>query len=207
MSSDIVIRREGPTDFRETETLVREAFWNVYRPGCLEHFVVHELRRSPDFCAGLDLVMVRGGKLIGQVMFMWNRLQISGRTDLPVLTLGPICIHPSFQHSGFGLRLLQHALGEAAKTEAAGVFLEGSIGFYGKAGFVTASTLGIHYMDEPAEDPVPYFLAKVLRPELFKNLDARYRVPPAYLVDVGLAEEFDRGFPPKEKLRLPGQLF
>ena len=88
------------------------------------------------------------------------------------------------------------------------MFLEGNIGFYGKAGFVAASTLGIHYMDEPAEDPVPYFLAKTLRPELFTpGLDARYRVPSVYLVDERQAEDFDRQFPPKTKLRLPGQLF
>ena len=107
-----------------------------------------------------------------------------------MLTLGPICIRPGSQHRGYGLRLLEHVLAEAAKTGAAGVFLEGNIGFYGKAGFVTASTLGIRYMDEPPEDPVPYFLAKVLRPELFgADFRARYRVPPVYFVDEKQAEE------------------
>ena len=208
MNTEITIRQERPEDFRETEALVREAFWNVYRPGCLEHFVAHELRKSPDFCPELDLVLVCGGQLTGQVMLVRNRLELPDGTLLPVLTLGPICIRPGSQHRGYGLRLLEHVLAEAAKTGAAGVFLEGNIGFYGKAGFVTASTLGIRYMDEPPEDPVPYFLAKVLRPELFgADFRARYRVPPVYFVDEKQAEDFDRQFPPKKKLRLPGQLF
>lgn len=208
METEITIRQETPADFRETESLVREAFWNVYRPGCLEHFVVHELRNSPDFCPELDLVLVCGGQLAGQVMLLRNRLALSDGTEVPVLTLGPICIRPQFQHRGYGLRLLNHVLAEAGKTGAAGVFLEGNIGFYGKAGFVVASTLGIGYMDEPPEDPVPYFLAKVLRPEVFTaGFRARYRVPQVYFVEEKQAEEFDRQFPPKEKLRLPGQLF
>ena len=84
--------------------------------------------------------------------------------------------------------------------------MEGNIDFYGKSGFVVASTLGVHYMDEPSDDPVPYFLGKMLKPKYFIGMDTRYRVPQGYLVDEKQAEEFDRQFPPKERLKLPGQL-
>lgn len=33
----ITIRPETGDDYRAVENLTREAFWNVYRPGCLEH--------------------------------------------------------------------------------------------------------------------------------------------------------------------------
>ena len=202
----LMIRQEAPGDYRTTENLVREAFWNVYRPGCLEHFVIHEFRRRPEFCPELDLLMFLGDELIGQIMFVKNTLHTTAGADIPILTLGPLCVRPDHQRQGHGKRLLDHALALAAKTGAAGVFLEGNIGFYGKSGFVVASTLNIRYMDEPADDPVPYFLCHVLDAEALHGIEARYRVPEGYLVDEALAEAFDRQFPPKERLRLPGQL-
>ena len=43
------IRQEQPSDYREVENLTREAFWNIYRPGCTEHFVLNRFRENPDF--------------------------------------------------------------------------------------------------------------------------------------------------------------
>ncbi len=204
---DFIIRQEKNSDYRQTENLIREAFWNVYRPGCLEHFVMHTFRARPEFVQELNFVMESDGVLIGQVMFVWNALPDCDGRQLPVLTLGPICILPEYQRKGYGKLLLDYALEEAAKTDAVGVFLEGNIDFYGKSGFVIASSLGIRYMDEPAEDDVPYFLCRVLRPECRQLTGARYRVPQGYFVNEVAAAEFDKSFPPKERLRLPGQLF
>lgn len=206
MEKKILIRKETPEDYRATENLVRESFWNVYRPGCLEHFVVHGFRERPEYCPELALLMFSGGELIGQSMFVKNVLRTAAAATLPILTLGPICIHPKYQRQGLGKRLLDHAMELAAATDAVGVFMEGNIKFYGKCGFVVASTMNIHYMDEPPSDPVPYFLGKALKPEAFNGIEAWYRIPEGYLVDEKQAEEFDKQFPPKQKLRLPGQL-
>lgn len=201
-----IIRQEEVKDYRETENLVREAFWNVYRPGCLEHFVLHSFRSRQEFARDLDFVMEADGALIGQVMFVRNALGgVDGR-QVPILSLGPIGILPEYQRKGYGKQLLDYALEQASKTDAVGVFLEGNINFYGKSGFVVASSLGIRYMDEPADDVVPYFLCKTLKPECNAQAGARYRVPQGYFVDEAEAAEFDDSFPPKERLRLPGQL-
>ncbi|MBR4415452.1 MAG: N-acetyltransferase [Victivallales bacterium] len=206
MAISVNIRLEEAQDYRLTENLVREAFWNVYRPGALEHFVLHQFRQRPEFCQNLDFVMECDGELIGQVMFVKNALKTQGGEELPILSLGPICIHPKCQRKGYGKQLLDYALTQAEKTDAVGVFMEGNIDFYGKSGFVVASTLGVHYMDEPSDDPVPYFLGKMLKPKYFIDLDTRYHIPQGYLVDEKQAEEFDKQFPPKERLKLPGQL-
>lgn len=207
MNANLIIRQERKEDFHKTEELVREAFWNLYRPGCLEHYVLHTFRESPDFLPELDFVMELDGALIGQVMFVRNLLTAPNGESHPVMHLGPICIHPSLQRRGYGKMLLDFALEKAADTEAVGVFLEGNRNFYGKSGFVMASTLGIHYMDEAETDEVPYFLCKVLKPACNNLAGARYHVPQGYFVDEVKAAEFDRDFPPKEALRLPGQLF
>lgn len=207
MDTNLTIRLERKEDFRQTEELVREAFWNMYRPGCLEHYVLHTLRDSSDFVSELDFVMEKDGVLIGHVMFVHNLLTAPNGESHPVMHLGPICIHPSWQRRGYGKMLLDFALEKAAGTNAVGIFLEGNQAFYGKSGFVMASTLGIHYMDEADTDDVPYFLCRVIKPAC-KNLSgARYHVPQGYFVDEGKAAEFDKEFPPKEALKLPGQLF
>ena len=206
MAISVNIRLEKAQDYRVTENLVREAFWNVYRPGALEHFVLHQFRQQPEFCSNLDFVMECDGEIIGQAMFVKNTLKTQSGDNFPILTLGPICIHPKLQRQGLGKQLLDYAVAQAEQTEAEGIFMEGNINFYGKCGFVVASTLGVHYMDEPSDDPVPYFLGKILKPKHFENLDTRYYIPQGYLVDEKQAEEFDKQFPYKEKLRLPGQL-
>lgn len=70
MKENIIIRLERENEYHEVENLVRESFWNVYRPGCLEHYVLHQLRNDPAFVPELDFVMTLDGQLIGQNMFM-----------------------------------------------------------------------------------------------------------------------------------------
>ena len=69
MENNFIIRREEEKDYRETENLVRESFWNVYRPGCAEHYVLHRMRGCPEFVDELDFVMEKNGKIIGQTVF------------------------------------------------------------------------------------------------------------------------------------------
>ena len=38
---NVIIRREEEKEYRATEELTREAFWNVYKPGADEHYFVH----------------------------------------------------------------------------------------------------------------------------------------------------------------------
>ena len=95
------IRLETCQDYREVENLTREAFWNVYRPGCLEHYVLRQYRTNPDFIPALDLVMEEDNRIIGHVMFSKAELTIeeNGKPTgekLPIGTFGPISIHPDF---------------------------------------------------------------------------------------------------------------
>lgn len=206
-SDDIIIRRETPADYDAVEHLTREAFWNVYRPGCTEHYVVHVLRKDPAFVPELDLVMERNGQLVGHVMYMRAKIAADDGRELPVMTFGPISIHPDFQRRGLGKRLLDESMERAKELGAGALCIEGNIAFYGKSGFVVAGTRGIRYHGEPEQELVPYFLLKELRPGFLDGVTGVYHTPQGYYVDETKAEDFDRNFPPKEKLKLPGQLF
>ena len=95
--NDYIIRLERNEEYRKTERLVREAFWNVYRPGCLEHYVLNQLRNDPAFVPELDFVMEKDGQLIGQNIFVRANIKADSGSDIPILTMGPICIAPEFK--------------------------------------------------------------------------------------------------------------
>ena len=192
------IRLEQPKDYREVENLTREAFWNVYHPGCTEHYVLNQYRTNPDFIPGLDLVMIEDDKIIGHVMFSKAEIILDDGTNFPSWTFGPISIQPDYKRKGYGLKLLLYAL-EKARTMGIGLLqMEGNIEFYRHAGFDLASKLN--------------FLAQELIPGWLKNngiAEATYCPPKGYFVadeNPEAFEGYEATFPQKEKLRLPGQL-
>ena len=206
-TTDCIIRLEKESEHRQVEALVREAFWNVFRPGASEHYVLHVLRDDPAFVKELDFVLERDGEIIGQNMFMRTVIDADDGRVIDVLTMGPICIAPAFKRQGYGKRLLDHSLERAAALGYGAVLFEGSIAFYGKSGFDYASTFGIRYHDLPEGADASFFLCKELIPGYLDGITGVYRTPQGYYVDDADVEAFDRSFPPKEKLRLPGQIF
>ena len=206
-TNDFMIRSEKKEDFREVENLIREAFWNVYRPGCSEHYVMHLLRDDPAFVRELDFVMERGGTIIGQNIFVKTVIEADDGTVVPVLTMGPICITPALKRKGYGKKLLDYSLKKAAEAGFGAVLFEGNIGFYGKSGFDYAEKFGIRYHDLPADADASFFLCKELIPGYLNGVTGVYQTPQGYYVDDADVEEFDKDFPAKVKLILPGQLF
>ena len=205
--NDYTIRLEKQEDYRETENLVREAFWNVYRPGCSEHYVIHVLRDDPAFVKELDFVMEQDGRLIGQNMFMKTVIEADDGRAISVLTMGPIGITPPLKRKGYGKILLDYSLEKAAELGFGAVLFEGNIGFYGKSGFDYASRFGIRYHDLPEDADSSFFLCRELIPGYLDGITGVYQTPQGYYVDDADVEEFDRAFPHKVKLKLPGQLF
>ena len=205
--NDYVIRLEKLDEHREVENLVREAFWNIYRPGCLEHFVLHQLRNDPDFVPELDFVMEMNGRLIGQNMFMKAAIKADDGRNIPIMAMGPICITPEYQGKCYGKILLDFSLTKAAALGCGALCFEGNIGFYGKSGFSYASSFGIRYHGLPEGADSSFFLCKELIPGYLDAVTGEYAPPQGYFVDESAAAEFDKSFPYKEKLVLPSQIF
>ena len=205
--SDFIIRLEKQEDYGRTENLVRESFWNVYRPGCSEHYVIHMLRDDPAFVKELDFVMEQDGRLIGQNMFMKTVIEADDGRVVPVLTMGPIGITPELKRWGYGKKLLDYSLEKAAEMGFGAVLFEGNIGFYGKSGFDYARKFGIRYHDLPEGADDSFFLCRELIPGYLSGVTGVYQTPRGYYVDDADVAAFDAAFPPREKLKLPGQLF
>jgi len=202
-----IIRLEREEERREVESLVRDAFWNVYRPGCLEHYVLHQLRHDPAFVPELNFVMERNGQLIGQNMFMRSFIRCDDGSTLPIMTMGPICIKAAFQRMGLGKILLDYSLSQAEKLGCGALCFEGNIQFYGKSGFTYASAYGIRYHGLPQDEDASFFLCKELIPGYLHSITGEYAPPEGYFVDEAAALAFDQTFPYREKRVLPGQIF
>lgn len=205
--NDYTIRLEEKKDYPHTEYLVREAFWNVYRPGCLEHYVLHCMRSDPDFIPALSFVLEKDGNIIGQNVFVRAHISSDDGRKIPLAAMGPICIAPPFQRQGWGKLLLDYSLEKAREYGIPALCFEGNIGFYGKSGFVPASRFGIRYHGIPEDMDAPFFLCRELIPGYFTGISGEYTPPTCYFVEESEAEAFDKTFPPKEKRKLPTQIF
>jgi len=128
MKDSMKIRLEKQEEHREVENLVRESFWNVYRPGCLEHYVLNQLRKDPAFIPELDLVMELDGKIIGQNMFMKAEIKADDGRSIPIMTMGPICITPELKCKGYGKILLDASLEKAAGLGYGAICMEETAG-------------------------------------------------------------------------------
>lgn len=204
---NIIIRLETEADYRKTENLTRESFWNVYRPGCMEHYVLHCYRNDPAFVPELDFVMELDGELIGQVIYVRSEIECDDGRKVPIMTFGPIGIAPAYKRQGYGKRLLDDSMEKAKEMGVGALAITGNILFYGKSGFVPAKTKGVRYAEDPDAD---YFLIKELTPDFLRGISGSYRDPEGYSVcekDPEGFARFEATFPPKQKLKLPGQLF
>lgn len=197
MDMDIELRKEEPADYRGTEYVTREAFWNYYSPGCSEHYLLHIMRRSPAFVPGLDIVALHDGRIVGNVVYMKGIVREDDGRETEVLSLGPISVLPEYQRRGIGGRLIGYSRELARGMGFRAVLLCGDPDYYSRQGFVPAERLGIRTADN-------MYAAALQVCELYENalagVNGRYIEDAIYELDEAAVAEFDKGFPAKEKI-------
>lgn len=180
IKNDYTIRPEQKGDYEKTENLVRNSFWNVYRKGCVEHYVLKCLRDDADFVPQLDFVMEKDGEIIGQIIFVKAAIATDGGGVLPVLTFGPVCIHPAYQGKGYGRILVDYGLEKAAELGFGAVFIEGDINFYRHSGLTFAREYGIRYHGLPRGADDSFFLCRELKNGYLQGITGEYSTPQGY---------------------------
>lgn len=199
----IVIRPERPEDYYASELVTKRAFWNHYRPGCDEHYLVHKLRDDPDYLPALTRVAEADGRIVGLIMYTKACLKTE-EAEIPVILFGPLGVDPDWQRQGIGGMLLKDSLQAAREMGHRGVIIFGDPGYYPRFGFRPCSEWGITTADGGNS---PAFMGLALVPGGLDYPGARFFVPPVYEnLSPDEVEAFDKGFPYMEKLRLPGQM-
>lgn len=199
---DYIIRNEKSEDYRIVEELTRKAFWNIYVPGCNEHYLVHVMRKHEDFIPELDYVIEKDKKIIGNIMYTKAKLVSENGREKPILTFGPVCILPEYQRKGFGKKLIEHSLIKAKKLKYEAVVIFGNPSNYAHLGFKSGSRFDIALENEIYPSAM---LAKELIEESLKGEKWIYKDSDVYKIDEKKAEEFDLEFEKLEKKRQGSQ--
>ena len=217
--SDEIIRAEEEKDYDEVENLVRDAFWNVYRPGAYEHYIVHNLRNDSSFIKDLDYVIEKSNEIIGHINYSNGTLNLYKKNRYGVdiklnegskktAILGPIAIDPKYQNQGYGTKLIENTLKLAENMNIPFVFVVGDENYYSRFGFESASKYNLFLEGTDTDEENPFFMIKIIK-DIFKDKDYDKGIffnPEVFNVDEREVDEFDKNFEHKEKKVLEGQL-
>ena len=196
------IRNERELDYQIVEDITRKAFYNVYVPGCMEHYLVHIMRGHEDFIPELDFVIEVDGQIVGNIMYTKSKLTDEGGTEKEIVTFGPVSILPKYQRKGYGKMLIEHSLKRAAELGYEAVVIMGSPANYVGSGFQCCRKYNICVEKEkyPAA-----MLVKELKPGALDGKLWFYSDSPVMNVDEREAQAFDDGLEKMEKKWMPSQ--
>ena len=195
---DILIRNEMEKDYRQVEELTREAFWNLYVPGCNEHYLVHIMRNHPDFISELDFVAIDGDDVIGNIMYSKSYVidKTNSNHKIDTITFGPVSVLPKHQRKGVGSALIKHSIKIASANKYNAIIILGHPHNYCKHGFKSSKDCNI----SDSSGNYPYgLLVLELERGIFKNSKWTYFFSDLYEINQDDAEEFDKQFKPKKK--------
>lgn len=193
---ELIIRKTDKSEFYQTEHLTREAFWNMYKSGCDEHLVLHQIRESGSYIEELDHVAIYEGEIIGHVISTRARVIDKKGNDHEVLCVGPVSVFPSFQNKGIGTKLLNYSISEARNMGYRGMILYGNPGYYHRFGFINAKEYEITTRDLQNFEP---FMALELLENGLDEVNGRFFEDEAFEIKEEHLTEFEKNFPTKEK--------
>lgn len=192
----MVIRNEKSEDYRIVEEMIKEAFWNLSEPGCNEHYLAHQVRKSEDFIPELDFVLEEDGKIIGHIIYVKAKLVTDDGMEKEILSFAPFTIHPDYQRRGYGRKLLYHSFEATEKMGYDTIVIWGNPENYACYGFKNCKRYNV-CIDK---DVYPVALmVKVFNENALSNKCWKYVESPAHVMDESGFEEFDSSFPQMEK--------
>ena len=199
---DLILRNAKKEDYRTVEQLVREAFWNLYVPGCSEHYVLHNLRKSSDFIPELDFIAEQGGQIVGQIAYSRGIIRGKGAEGKEVITFGPVSVLPAFQRRGIGSALIIHTISLARDMDYPAICIYGDPRYYSRFGFRCAEK----YEIKTAENKFAVALQVLeLRQGALNDVSGRFIESAAFAVDEIEFARYDAAFPFRQKKETDSQ--
>ena len=202
MEENIIIRNEKKEDWELVERITRQAFYNLYVPGCVEHYLVHIMREHEDFIPELDFVLELDGQVIGNIMYTKAKLTDENGTEKEILTFGPVSIHPAYQRMGYGKMLMEHSFQAAIQLGYDTIVILGSPANYVSRGFKCCKKYNVCI--ENGKYPAA-MMVKELIPHILDDHKWLYQDSPVMAISKEEAERYDGTLEPMEKKYLPSQ--
>jgi predicted N-acetyltransferase YhbS len=202
MNEMIKIRNEEEADYERVEEITRKSFWNLYIPGCIEHYLVHVMRSHEDFLSKLDLVIEVDNQIIGNIMYTRTKLIDESGEEKDILTFGPVCILPEYQRKGYGKKLMEYSFEQAASLDYDVIVIFGNPNNYVSRGFKSCKKYNVCL--ENGTYPTA-MMVKELKPGVLDGRKWVYYQSPVFEIDEQEAEHFDEGVESLEKKYQPSQ--
>ena len=202
MEEKIIIRNEKKEDREIVEKITRQAFYNLYVPGCVEHYLVHIMREHEDFIPELDFVLERNGDVIGNIMYTKATLTDENGNEKDILTFGPVSILPAYQRMGYGKMLIEHSFQAAMQSGYDTIVIFGSPANYVSRGFKSCKKYNVCI--ENGKYPAA-MMVKELVPHVLDGHKWIYQDSPVMAISEEEAKRYDNTLEPMEKKYLPGQ--
>lgn len=202
MGENIIIRNEKKEDWELVERITRQAFYNLYVPGCVEHYLVHIMREHEDFIPELDFALELDGQVIGNIMYTKAKLTDENGTEKKILTFGPVSIHPAYQRMGYGKMLMEHSFQAAIQLGYDTIVILGSPANYVSRGFKCCKKYNVCI--ENGKYPAA-MMVKELIPHILDDHKWLYQDSPVMAISKEEAERYDDTLEPMEKKYLPSQ--
>lgn len=199
------IRLEQEKDYLKVENLVRDSFWNVYRPGAYEHFIVHKLRNDESFMGNLAYVIECDEKIVGHINYSEGEIRYENNIA-PAVVLGPVAIDKNYQNQGLGSKLISCTLEMAQDNNIPFVFVVGDEDYYSRFGFESASKYDFYLDGTELSEENPFFMIRIFDENEVNDDLGIFHNPEVFDVDENEVDEFDKQFEYKEKLVKEGQL-
>lgn len=198
----IKIRNEEKTDYEKVEEITRKAFWNLYVPGCGEHYLVHVMRSHKDFISELDFVIEVDNEIIGNIMYTKTKLVDEFGEEKDILTFGPVCILPKYQRKRYGKKLLEYSFDKAIALGYDVIVIFGNPGNYVSRGFKSCKKHNVCLENGTYPSPM---MVKELKPGALDGRKYVYYESPVFEIDEKDAVRFDEGLEKWEKKYQPSQ--
>lgn len=198
----IKIRNEKKEDYEVVEGITRRAFYNLYIPGCSEHYLIRLMRGHEDFISELDFVIEEDGKVIGNIMYTKARLVDENGNTKNIVTFGPVCIAPGYQRSGYGKMLIEHSFEKAIELGYDTIVIFGNPGNYVSRGFKCCKKFNVCL--ENGKYPSA-MMVKELVPGALDGRKWFYYDSPVMAVNEEDAKKYDDTLEPMEKKYQPSQ--
>ncbi|MEL7661100.1 N-acetyltransferase [Acetobacterium wieringae] len=202
MDKEIKIRNEEESDYQRVEEITRKCFWNLYIPGCNEHYLVHVMRSHEDFLPALDLVIEVDNQIIGNIMYTRAKLIDESGAEKEILTFGPVCILPEYQRKGYGKKLIEYSFELAVALGYDVIVIFGNPNNYVSRGFKSCKRYNICLENDIYPSAM---MVKELKPEVLDGRKWVYHQSPIFEIDEQEAERFDAGLESLEKKYQPSQ--
>jgi len=202
-TTDVLLRSEEEKDYNSVENLTREAFWNIYKPGCDEHLLIHNMRKAKEFIKDLDYVAVFNNEIIGNIVYAKAKV-IDINKEYDVITFGPVSVLPMYQKKGIGKKLIEHTIPKSKEMGFNAIIIYGNPKYYERFGFKNSKEYKITDMEGNYNDAL---MALELYPKSLENINGKFFEGEIYKIDKKELEIFEKNFPYKEKLILDTQIF